>query len=187
MKFSCQYFDLKLVACCKTHKYTSSSALVGLWVLTGRKVILTAKKNESLCFCPFWTPHQNEFQFFDHHCKGKVFTEFFYAESLFPTCLVRALWLFEWTQLVFPAYAKTGFPLKRCHNDVTGARSPLQKMPCCLPDPMMASLTLYLSGFQPSSCSDPFVYPVQRKDPFRNFPVRHMKYTCVYIRENQKD
>jgi len=37
---------------------------------------------------------------------NKVFTNIFYVESLFPTCLVWAVWLFEWTQLVFLDYAK---------------------------------------------------------------------------------
>ena len=87
----------------------------GSWVLTSRKVAWTEKKTKSMVFAPL-NPHQIFFNFFDHHYKRKVFIDIFYVESFIPTCLVWALWLFEWTQLVFLAYTKTGFPVKRRHR-----------------------------------------------------------------------
>jgi len=39
----------------------------------------------------------------------------FLCRKLFPLCLVWAVWLFEWTQLVFLGYVKTFFP----ENDIT--------------------------------------------------------------------
>jgi len=107
-------------------------------MLTGRKMARTAK-NKIHGFCSVGTPPKN-FNFFDHHCKGKVFTNILYVEGLFWFELY--LWLFEWRQLVFLAHTKTGFPLKRRHNGVTGARNLPQKMRCCQPDSMMSSLTL---------------------------------------------
>jgi len=81
---------------------------LGSWVLTGRKMGWTAENHQKSWFLPRWTPAKS-FSFFDHHCKGKVFTDIFYIESLFPTCLVWVLWLFELTQLVYSVFAKTGF------------------------------------------------------------------------------
>jgi len=107
------------MGCCKTPIYTFSATLVGTdW----KKGAWTAKK-QNLWILPRWTTHQKYFTFFDHHCKGKVLTDIFYAESLLPTCLIWALWLLEWTQLVFRAHLRGGFPLKQRHSDVTGARN----------------------------------------------------------------
>jgi len=66
---------------------------------------------------PPWTPTKTNFNFFDNHCKGKVFAKIFCVERLFPTCLVWVLQPFEWTQLGFLAFAKiVFFPLKRLHR-----------------------------------------------------------------------
>ena len=80
----------------------------GSWVLTGRNVAWIAR-NRNPWFCPVVVPTKENFNFFYHHCKGKVLTNIFYVETLFQTCLVWALRLFEQTQLVFQACAKTGF------------------------------------------------------------------------------
>jgi len=42
-------------------------------------------------FCPLGTPKKGSVNLFYHHYKGKVFTNIFYVESLFPMCLVWAL------------------------------------------------------------------------------------------------
>jgi len=57
-------------------------------------------------------PHQNFFNFFYHHRNGKDVADIACVERLFPTCLARAPWLFEWTHLVFLAHAKNGFSPK---------------------------------------------------------------------------
>ena len=106
----------------------------GLLVLAGRHVSWIAKK-WSPWFLPHSTPHHKYFNFFVHHSKGKVFTDILYAERLVPARLVWGIWLFEWTQLFFIDYAQMGFPLKRCHNDVTDACNLPQKMRYCRPDP----------------------------------------------------
>jgi len=36
-------------------------------------------------FRPLGIPKKGSVNFFDHHCKGKVFPNIFYVESLFPT------------------------------------------------------------------------------------------------------
>jgi len=102
---------------------------------------LEPQKTKIFGYFPLLTAPNFFKTFCDHHRKDKVLADIFYVESLFPTCLVWALWLFELTQLVFLAFKKTFF-LKRRHNDVKGARNLPQKMRCCLPDPMMSSLIL---------------------------------------------
>jgi len=74
------------------------------WVPAGRNVAWTCKYPRNPCFLPRWTPHQ-KVSYFYHHFKGNVFPNIFDAESLFPTCLVWDVWLLEWTQLVFLAFA----------------------------------------------------------------------------------
>jgi len=74
------------------------------------------KQEKSKCLdIDSFQPHQNVFNYFDHHRKVTVLTDFFYVESLFPTCLVWALWLFEWKQLIFLGNIKTGFSSERRH------------------------------------------------------------------------
>ena len=82
------------------------------WVQTVRKVAWTSKTPQILEYCLVWSSTRKMFNFFYHHCKGKAFTDIFCVESLFPTCLVWALWLYEWKQLVFLAYVKNGFSPK---------------------------------------------------------------------------
>jgi len=110
MKFSCQHYGLKFGGMLEdtyTHLFCNLGGVRGCWLA---EEWLAARKNEILGFCPVG-PHQKKVQFFDHHhCKGKVLTDIFNVESFVSTCLVWGLWLFEWTQQVFPAYAKSGFP-----------------------------------------------------------------------------
>jgi len=80
---------------------------------------LEPRKKRNPWFCPFSPPARKYFNFGDdlyQHSPtfflGKIFTNIFYAESFFPTCLVWVLWLFEWTHLVFLDYAKNGFSPK---------------------------------------------------------------------------
>ena len=100
----------------------------GSWVPTSREVAWSAIKTKSMVLPP-WTPTKTNFNFFDNHCKGKVFAKIFCVERLFPTCLVWVLQPFEWTQLGFLAFAKIVFsPL----NDVTGAHNLPRKLRFCL-------------------------------------------------------
>jgi len=87
------------MGCCMRPKYTCSATLVGLVGADWRKSDLNRKK-QNHWILPRSTPHQKQFLLFYHHCKGKAPMDIFYVERLFPTCLVWALWLFEWTQLV---------------------------------------------------------------------------------------
>jgi len=59
----------------------------------------------------------------------------------FPIVGVLPLCLFEWKQLIFLATWKLGLPPKRHQINVTCARNLHQKNFCCLPDPMMSSMT----------------------------------------------
>jgi len=112
------------MGCCETPKYTFRQLLQHWWML-----IESQNTPENCGFAPLDPPNKRSVNFFDHHCKFRVFIKIFYVESLFPTCLLWAVWLFEWTQLVFLhekwtqlvflAYAKNGFPQKCRRNDVT--------------------------------------------------------------------
>jgi len=62
-----------------------SATLLGLVGVDWLKRGLNCKKRNPW-FLPGWT--QQNFNFFYHYCKGKVLTDIFYVESLFPRCLV---------------------------------------------------------------------------------------------------
>ena len=108
------------MGCCRIPKYTCSATLVGFMGVDWQKSGLNHEKWNPW-FLPRWTPTKN-FNIFDHYRIGKVLTDIFYVETLLPTCLVWALWLFEWTQLVFLAYAKTSLSPKTVVFNV--AKSP---------------------------------------------------------------
>ena len=103
------------MACSKSPKNTCSSTLMGLvgpdWQKSGLNGKNTSKSLDISAFAP--PPPKAFSTFFDpHHCKGKVLIDIFCVESLFPTCLVWALWTFEWKQMVIFAYVKNVFCTK---------------------------------------------------------------------------
>jgi len=55
------------------------------WQISGLNLKITPK---SEVFAPWAPPRKEVSTFLIYHCKGKVFTNIFYAESLFPMCLV---------------------------------------------------------------------------------------------------
>jgi len=72
------------MGCCTTHKCTCSATLLDLVSVDWQKKGLNRKKYiKFLDIAPF-VPTKTCFNFFDHHCKGKVLTDTFYVESLFP-------------------------------------------------------------------------------------------------------
>ena len=85
IKYSCQNFGLKFGGMFQIHL---SASLVGLAGSDWQKSHWTSKYPEFRGFCPLGPLHKVSVNLIDHHCKGKVFTNIFYVESLFPTCLV---------------------------------------------------------------------------------------------------
>jgi len=78
------------VGCCKTPKYTFSAIFVGLVDTNCQKSGFKLKKRNP-CFYPRGPFTKKTLSFLDRYCKGKVFTNIFCAETVFPTCLVQAL------------------------------------------------------------------------------------------------
>jgi len=70
------------------------------------------KTPKSVFFAQFDPPPRKISTFLIIIAEVSYLLTFFYVESFFPTGLFSALWLFEWTQLVFLAYAKNSFSPK---------------------------------------------------------------------------
>jgi len=73
----------------QTPNYTFSARLVRLVGAGCQKSGLNLKiLLKSMVLAPLGPPTKRSVNFFDYHCEGKVFTNMFYAESLFPMCFV---------------------------------------------------------------------------------------------------
>jgi len=75
------------VGCCKTPKSTFSASLVGL-VGIAEEGLEPQNSPEIGGFSLLGPPKKGSVNLFDHHCKGKVFTNIFCAERFFPMCFV---------------------------------------------------------------------------------------------------
>jgi len=62
------------VGCCKTPKCTFAARSGWWWYRLAEKWLKPQNSPKIRCFCPLGTPKKASVNFYDHHCKGNVFT-----------------------------------------------------------------------------------------------------------------